>query len=216
MAIMNNGSIFSFKGKIGNLVFCNWKGQTYVRSAPESRKRTKSTLQLGNNSKFKQLQELLSKILPYIRLGFKNYHPEWSSHNSAMSYNLKNAFDEHSKNNNINWSSLSISRGLINPITTFNIEMNLESTSLKVLWTYDEEIVKAFDMENYRCMLLLQPENTEINKVFGLVNGNLISEESQEIYFDKLTPQDIYHVYLAFLSNDGSYQCTDSKYLGKI
>lgn len=216
MAIMNNGNIFSFRGKIGNLVFCNWKGQTYVRTSPEYKKRSKSTLQLGNNSKFKKLQELLSKILPYIRLGFKNYHPEWSSHNSAMSYNLKHAFDEHSKKNSINWSSLAISKGLVNPITTFNIEMNLESNSLTVLWTYDEGMVKTLEMANYRSMLLLQPENTEINKVFGLVNGNLISEGSQEIYFDKLTQHDIYHVYIAFLSNDGSYQCTDSKYLGKI
>ncbi|WP_313368403.1 hypothetical protein [Sphingobacterium mizutaii] len=71
-------------------------------------------------------------------------------------------------------------------------------------------------MDNYRIMILLQPESNGENKIYGMVNGNLLLDKQQELFFRKKNKEAIYHLYIAFLSNDGSYNCTDSMYLGEI
>jgi hypothetical protein len=213
MATAKNGKVQSFTGMVGNLVYCNWKGIPYVRSRPDVRNLKRSRLQVKANSKFKKLQLMLSQILPYIRQGFKNFNKEWTSHNSAMSYNLKHAIVEKDSNFEINWSSFSISRGIENPIIGYTLIVSKGKMIINLQIKVDH--VEKQNIWKYRCMILAYPENPE-NQVFGVVNGSLLDELKHSIHFVKPTENAVYHVYIAFLSNDGSSKSTNSVYLGKV
>jgi len=214
MATAKNGKILPFTGRIGNLVYCNWRGTPYVRTRPNVKNVARSLQQKKLNSRFKHLQYALSKILPYIRVGFRNYNEQWSSHNSAMSYNLNNAMLESESGFQLDWQKFCISHGFENPVIKHRIQVYKKCLIIK--WDLDIDILNKLDRGNYRCMILIYPENTQANPVFGIVNGNFIHDKTQKLSFRRSSEDKVYHIYIAFIANDGSDNCTNSKYLGKI
>lgn len=216
MATLKNGNQIPLNGKVGFFVYSSTKSP--VATNPSQLRLTKDRVfpQNKSDSKFNYLKEYIAEILPYIRLGFKNYHEEWTSYHAAMSYNFKNAIIERESRFELNWEKFSISKGFENPIQDIKIELCDETDSFRIYWDYDKILFNAYNMDNYRIMILLQPESNGENKIYGMVNGNLLLDKQQELFFRKKNKEAIYHLYVAFLSNDGSYNCTDSIYLGKI
>ncbi len=216
MATLRNGNQIPLNGKVGFFVYSSTKSP--VATNPSQLRLTKDRVfpQNKSDSKFNYLKEYIAEILPYIRLGFKNYHEEWTSYHAAMSYNFKNAIIERESRFELNWEKFSISKGFENPIQDIKIELCDETDSFRIYWDYDKILFNAYNMDNYRIMILLQPESNGENKIYGMVNGNLLLDKQQELFFRKKNKEAIYHLYVAFLSNDGSYNCTDSMYLGKI
>ncbi|GEM69092.1 hypothetical protein SMI01S_26980 [Sphingobacterium mizutaii NBRC 14946 = DSM 11724] len=216
MATLKNGNQIPLNGKVGFFVYSSTKSP--VATNPSQLRLTKDRVfpQNKSDSKFNYLKEYIAEILPYIRLGFKNYHEEWTSYHAAMSYNFKNAIIERESRFELNWEKFSISKGFENPIQDIKIELCDETDSFRIYWDYDKILFNAYNMDNYRIMILLQPESNGENKIYGMVNGNLLLDKQQELFFRKKNKEAIYHLYVAFLSNDGSYNCTDSMYLGKI
>lgn len=216
MATLKNGNQIPLNGKVGFFVYSSTKSP--VATNPSQLRLTKDRVfpQNKSDSKFNYLKEYIAEILPYIRLGFKNYHEEWTSYHAAMSYNFKNAIIERESRFELNWEKFSISKGFENPIQDIKIELCDDTDSFRIYWDYDKILFNAYNMDNYRIMILLQPESNGENKIYGMVNGNLLLDKQQELFFRKKNKEAIYHLYVAFLSNDGSYNCTDSMYLGKI
>lgn len=216
MSTLKNGNQIPLNGKVGFFVYSSTKSP--VATNPSQLRLTKDRVfpQNKSDSKFNYLKEYIAEILPYIRLGFKNYHEEWTSYHAAMSYNFKNAIIERESRFELNWEKFSISKGFENPIQDIKIELCDETDSFRIYWDYDKILFNAYNMDNYRIMILLQPESNGENKIYGMVNGNLLLDKQQELFFRKKNKEAIYHLYVAFLSNDGSYNCTDSMYLGKI
>lgn len=216
MATLKNGNQIPLNGKVGFFVYSSTKSP--VATNPSQLRLTKDRVfpQNKSDSKFNYLKEYIAEILPYIRLGFKNYHEEWTSYQAAMSYNFKNAIIERESRFELNWEKFSISKGFENPIQDIKIELCDETDSFRIHWDYDKILFNAYNMDNYRIMILLQPESNGENKIYGMVNGNLLLDKQQGLFFRKKNKEAIYHLYVAFLSNDGSYNCTDSMYLGKI
>ncbi|WP_313368402.1 DUF6266 family protein [Sphingobacterium mizutaii] len=91
MATLKNGNQIPLNGKVGFFVYSSTKSP--VATNPSQLRLTKDRVfpQNKSDSKFNYLKEYIAEILPYIRLGFKNYHEEWTSYHAAMSYNFKNA-----------------------------------------------------------------------------------------------------------------------------
>ena len=216
MATLKNGKQIPLNGKEGFFVYSSTKSP--VATNPSQLRLTKDRVfpQNKSDSKYNYLKEYIAEILPYIRLGFKNYHEEWTSYHAAMSYNFKNAIIERESRFELNWEKFSMSKGFENPIQDIKIELCDETDSFRIYWDYDKILFNAYNMDNYRIMILLQPESKGENKIYGMVNGNLLLDKQQELFFRKKNKEAIYHLYVAFLSNDGSYNCTDSMYLGKI
>ena len=216
MATLKNGNQIPLNGKVGFFVYSSTKSP--VATNPSQLRLTKDRVfpQNKSDSKYNYLKEYIAEILPYIRLGFKNYHEEWTSYHAAMSYNFKNAIIERESRFELNWEKFSISKGFENPIQDIKIELCDETDSFRIYWDYDKILFNAYNMDNYRIMILLQPESNGENKIYGMVNGNLLLDKQQELFFRKKNKEAIYHLYVAFLSNDGSYNCTDSMYLGEI
>lgn len=216
MATLKNGNQIPLNGKVGFFVYSSNKSP--IVPNPSQLRLTKDRVfpQNKSNTKFNYLKDYIAEILPYIRLGFKNYHAGWTSYHAAMSYNFKNAIIEKESRFELNWEKFSISKGFKNPIQDIKIELCDETDSFRIYWDYDKVLYTAYSMNDYRIMILLQPECNGANKIYGMVNGNLLVEKQQELFFRKHNKEAKYHLYVAFLSNDGSYNCTDSMYLGEI
>ena len=216
MATLKNGNQIPLNGKVGFFVYSSNKSP--IATNPSQLRLTKDRIftKKKSDSKFNFLKEYIAEILPYIRLGFKNYHNGWTSYHAAMSYNYKHAIIEKESRFELNWEKFSISRGFENPIQDIKFNLCLDTDSFRISWDYDMVLFNAYAMEDYRIMILLQPEINGPNKIYGMVNGSLLVDRHQQLFFRKQHKNAVYHMYVAFLSNDGSYNCTDSLYLGEI
>jgi len=143
MAISKNGINGTLKGRVGNAVFCNWKGITYVRSLPQpKRKRNRSESTLANQSKFKFIQQHVLNVLALARIGFSYISKNRTAYNSAMSYNLKSAVLSLPERLAVNWETFAFSRDMLNPIYDVRVLPNMGSGSILVKWKVDPEFLK--------------------------------------------------------------------------
>ena len=216
MAIILKEKEGIFSGVLGDFVFCTWKGKNYIRSKPKKSLLKKTVLQQRTISKFKIMQAILNPILPYIRIGFKSYNLNLTSHNNAMSYNLKHAFHENEGEISINWENFKISKGLEQPVEAYQIQMDTDSGILSISWDLNYDTVSKQKMKDFRCMALLISENIASKSIFGILEGENISKGNQLIKIGQKTEDSNYHIYLSFYSNTHREECTDSIYLGKI
>ncbi|WP_156309359.1 DUF6266 family protein [Sphingobacterium endophyticum] len=216
MAIILKDKEGIFSGVLGDFVFCTWKGKTYVRSKPKKSLLKKTKLQERTITKFKIMQTILNPILPYIRIGFKDYNPNLTSHNNAMSYNLMHSFDEKEEQISINWEKFKISKGLENPVEEYQIQLDPNSGILRISWNLNNETVSKHKMKDFRCMAIIISENIVSKSIFGILEGENILKGNQLIKIGQSPEDSNYHIYLSFYSITQQEECTDSINLGKI
>src|SRR5690554_1129397 len=115
MARVIDGVNGSVSGKVGNVVYYNSNGGTYVRSLPTKgqRQQVPTPKQATQRARFAVVQNWLRPILPLIRVGFNEYAPRQTSHNSAMSYNLQHAVIENGDGFEVNPEVFAFSRGFL-------------------------------------------------------------------------------------------------------
>ena len=98
MAILNEGINGGFTGKVGSVIGYRLNGKWVVRGLPKKTKKNKigSAGQKCSRAKFTLIQQFLSVMLPYIRIGFnlEAKRRNISAHNAAKSYNLIHAFKD--------------------------------------------------------------------------------------------------------------------------
>jgi len=218
MAIIRNGVNGSVSGKAGSVVFVHTMQGNYVRSLPKSKKgRKPSAEQLESRARFRLVREKICFILPLVRLGFAQCSPPKRAYDCAMSYNLREAVMKTGDSYAMNWERFMISKGLPNPIISYDIVIDHNSDILHLTWEYDGHIERKYNLRSYHCYVLLYPESHLDNDSF-IVNdtSSALSSMSQELSLVKRPHPVTYHAYAFFFAHDGSNKSTDSKYLGVI
>ncbi|GAA4779375.1 hypothetical protein GCM10023231_02680 [Olivibacter ginsenosidimutans] len=216
MGRVNNGVNGPVSGKVGSVVFCKWKGIDYIRSLPRIKKHRKPTAsQATQRSKFSFMQEKLSPIVPFVRLGFMNYAPNRSGHSSAMSYNLKEAVLEEEHGYQLDHEKFSFSKGVL-PYPK-EAKATLDNGIIRFTWRYDAQDEKESKHHINLTLLLLYPEN-EKHQAWGKRFGNSRYDGYDTIVLKETTckPGAKYHAYIAFFAEDGSNDSSDSVYAGAI
>ncbi len=216
MARVKNGINGTVSGKVGPSVFCKWKDIYYVRSLPRIKKNRKPTSgQRRNQSKFAFMQECLSPIVRFVRLGFMQYAPNRTGHNSAMSYNLRESVIVEDEQYRLDYENFAISRGLPSPVS--HVEIDQEDGQVTIRWQVDTDFRQKHGDRMFRCIALLYPDDgvDRINTA-GVLQDSYLEDGEQIISIAQAPKGAAYHVYLAFLASDGSNISTDSIYLGKI
>lgn len=214
MATIRNGVNGQVTGSLSDVVFCTWKGIPYVRSRPRINKRKKiSAPQRKNRSKFGFIQQQISRVLPYIRIGFINEAIQQSAHNAAMSYNLREATIETDQGYEIDYAHFVFARGHASPITHTHIEA--QEDGYLVQWQYDIEQAKIKDLEYYRSLILFYPQDHS-DSIIGNIVGAYMQDKTDRVVCHPSTHGKQYHAYLAFFKLDGSNQIVDSHYMGQV
>jgi len=91
MAILKQGSLGIFKGKIGALVISKWKDQ-YVGKSKSVRSKKKATVPLlTQQSKFKTASKFLRMVRSVVSFSFQKPPKNMTAMNYAMLYNLKHS-----------------------------------------------------------------------------------------------------------------------------
>jgi len=217
MAISKNGINGSLSGKVGNVVFCKKYGINYARSLPrKNRKKIVSESLASNRSRFKFMQQHVTKLLPVARIGFDYSSVNRSAYNSAMSYNLKSALISTEEGFKMNWEEFAFSRDISNPIYDIKLFQDEETETIHVEWQTDSEFLGKENSELFRCVLMIYPEDIEKSDLNFVLYGNSIQMGKQAILHKKSGEVYFYHVYIAFFSIDVSNRVTNSEYVGRI
>lgn len=91
MAIIKNGILGGFQGKVGPVVGYRLRDQDIMRSVGEGRKAPYTPGELNNQNLFAVSQIWLQPLIGFLRVGFQGYDERYEGFNAAKSYNSKNA-----------------------------------------------------------------------------------------------------------------------------
>ena len=93
MAIIDEGILGGFRGKIGTVVGVSNGGRFYMRSLPRKRKKG-GPGETGNRDKFKLVIDHLAPLKDLVKAGFKGHYTRTGGYRAALSYNRKHAVAE--------------------------------------------------------------------------------------------------------------------------
>jgi hypothetical protein len=88
MARFSNFAMSGMRGKIGNVVFSNWKGIDTAKMHQGIVSNPKTDAQVSNRSRFKLMSIIASLILPALRLTAKEVAKQQSEYNWFVSNNI--------------------------------------------------------------------------------------------------------------------------------
>ena len=91
MAKNTNGILGEISGKVGDVVYTNWKGVPCVRSKPGPRKKKPSPTQLAQQASFRLICKFLHPLGDLLSISFSEQSKKMTAHNAAMQHNLKAA-----------------------------------------------------------------------------------------------------------------------------
>ncbi len=122
-------------GTLGNLVFYNRNGKTYIRTKPGSISNPKSPAQLAQRQRMQLMNAFLRKFSDPIRLTFAAVPKGKAPYQTAMGYNLRNAFTGEYPNQRIDKSKILLSTGSL-PLP-LNASLSLHPEGFVIQWEYD-------------------------------------------------------------------------------
>lgn len=211
MARYKNGINGSFKGKVGTVIGCKWKGIDYMRSLPKAREsRPLSDAELATRKKFAAAHFWLKPIIPFVRVGFKNYTPTVQGFVAAKSYLLKNAitgiFPDYIIDPSLALVSYGDLPGAVDPqavladnVVTFNWEAGSNENGAD---SSDFAMLLAYDTLN----------DTSYHDIAAARRKKGVAV--LELEDDGVSIRDI-ELYIAFISEDRE-RISNSQYLGNI
>ncbi|QZT38497.1 DUF6266 family protein [Halosquirtibacter xylanolyticus] len=150
MAVLFNGILGGFKGKVGSVVGAKWKGIQTMRSLPEVvKRRHKSERCRHDRACFGKAAILMRDALKLVRVGFGVQKKQRTAYVAAMSENRKFFYWEDDQVK-IDFPQIKLSRGNLPRLDHFTIHNDLED-KLVVQWDWHE----SFYLNKVFCDLFL-------------------------------------------------------------
>jgi hypothetical protein len=137
MAILEQGLIGTFTGKMGSLVVSRWKNKYVGKAKPKASSKPGSDIQLDYRSKFTLMGKFLRRFTELIPVGYQNPQVGTTKINDAMSYNLLNSISGVYPNYKVNYANIKLSepgfKGDIDGVESFVLTA-LPQSKLKFTW----------------------------------------------------------------------------------
>lgn len=207
------GIFGAVKGKVGNLVWYTVNGEARVRMAPSKRRGKKTVKEKANTGKFAKVQEFLSPISDYLKIGYKDYGTKTGGYKGAVSYALQNAIAGEYPEQFVDPEKVRVCGGELHfPISAAVV---LDNSVLRFTWsTEDGENGNAYDQV---FMLAYAPAvgKTGRTHVCGQPTGAFRIAGVDELLLSPGKKTIDYHVYMGFVARDRSCQA-HSLYLGVV
>lgn len=206
MAIIRNGILGGFKGKVASVVGYNLKGQDIMRGVADPRSVPSTENELKNQNKFAVTQPWLQALTPFLRVGFKDYDPKFEGFNAAKSYNNKNAVKEGASGFYVDPALALVSYGDMDQAAEASASSESANT-VTFKWeggnfAYDDRaMVVVYDIEGGKAEHDTAAANVQ-KKQFVFQLNHMFSGKQV-------------HVYLAFVSEDRKRR-SNSQYLGIV
>ena len=143
MAILQQGSLGVFTGKIGALVISKWKSKYVGKSKPKKSSKEATVLQLTQQAKFKIAGSFMRMFRSEVNFSFQKPPKNMTAMNYAMWYNLHHAIDGVYPDFTLNYSNVKLSKPADYSTEIdngFNVAVTVEGNKMKVTWEEDELI----------------------------------------------------------------------------
>ncbi|WP_316817387.1 DUF6266 family protein [Pedobacter nyackensis] len=209
MARIKNGILGGFSGKVGTVVGYNLGDESHMRALP--RRHAKFTEnELLNMAKFKLVQDHLTPLKDFLRVGFKDYGTKMGGYRSAISYTRKIALVSDDAGFYIDPALLKVSGGnlpqAVNPVAIFEDPMHVK-------FTWDITNISSEYRADQAMLLIYDVSDRAV--ITYILSGNFRSSGSQTVEIPNTFKGKEVDVYIGFVAADRSKQ-SDSQYLGKI
>ncbi|MBB6502712.1 DUF6266 family protein [Pedobacter cryoconitis] len=141
MAILKQGSIGVFTGKIGALVIVKWKDKYVGKSKPKSTSKKATVLLDTQQSKFRIAGKFLRMVKSVVPFSFQKVPKNMTAMNYAMLYNLKHSIKGAYPDFALDFAQVKLSEPA--DYTTeidngFNVSGTASGKKIKISWEEDE------------------------------------------------------------------------------
>ena len=209
MGTIKQGILGGFSGKVGTVVGSSWKGLSYMRGQAQSVKNPRTAKQMAQRDKFALALSFIRPIQSFIKVGFKTYAVHQSEFNAAMSYTLKNAIKGTYPSFTIDYAQAMVSRGsLAKPL---NIQKQNNDNEIAVSWQDNSGTANALDTD----FAMIMAYNADKQEAVYDMTSTCRGDEGSSLRYPSDWVGDTAHVYLAFVSEDGTL-VSDSEYVGSM
>ncbi|WP_285010694.1 DUF6266 family protein [Pedobacter faecalis] len=210
MGIIKNGLHGEVTGKVGNLVYYTRKGKNVARTIgvnlnPPTEK------QLASRQQVELMSPLLSKLLPFINVGFapEILGKDLNCFNEAMSYNRRHALQGGYPNATVAYDRLRVSQGTLLPAQ--DPAVTQVSAGLEFSWAVDTEL--SWERSSDQVMMLAYfPETGDSYLSFF---GNRREAGRDLLVIPDALQGSYMEVYISFVSADRK-ATANSTYLGNF
>lgn len=207
MAIIKDGILGGFSGKVGTVVGVKKGNEYYMRSLP--RKRTKFTeKELINQAKFKLVQDYLKPIKGLLTVGYNGYFTKTGGYRAAIAYTRKHALVADDAGFYIDPALFRISGGDLEQ--AISPQVAVENTRLKFSWENAAGTVNSADQ-----LLVLVYDYQKHEALSVVFNGGYRSARSFSLDIPSEFSGKEVDIYIGFMAADRSKQ-SDSQYLGRV
>ena len=138
MAIISNGILGSFSGKVGSVIGGSWRGIQYIRSLPKKVKRVPTEKMLNQQAKFSLVMSFVNPLRDFLK---ENYEDEKIRHmtsaNLLSSHILRNAVQGNLPEIKLNYSKIIISKGSVEQI--IEIRSEKAENAIMVNWAAEDK-----------------------------------------------------------------------------
>lgn len=198
MGSIKQGLLGGVSGKVGNIVGYRRKGKDLVRVQAASISDAKTPKQLKQRQKVATVMEFLKPILPFIRIGYKNYAQGRTAYNTATSFLLKRCLTENEKGEaEINYRRVMVSIGFLLP--AMDATATYSEHRMTFAWTDNSGTGNAESTDT--AMLLVHNKEKGANVYH--TNAALRSDSTATLALPKDWEGDTLVAYLSFVSADG-------------
>lgn len=209
MGIINKGILGPVSGTVGTVIGGSWKGISYLRSQPASRRTNFSIRQLEQQAKFALVMKFLQPMTPLLTVSFRDYAVEMSGFNNAMRYTLLNAITGTYPAFDIDYNRALVSRGdlpnALNPSAASTV-----AGTVTYQWQDNSGVGKAQPTDAGILVVYCPSRNQCIYTTAGAVR----STESGSIAVAAFSGLEV-QTYIGFISTDGK-SIASSFYTGQI
>jgi len=199
MAVINQGILGGFSGKVANVVGTSWKGIAVMKALPLSVANPRTAAQVAQRTKMAACVAMLQPILSQV---IKPLNDRFAGKMSGFNYALQASIDAFDNSGVLRTpGNFKISRAANKAQLVDAIAAESKITKVKCTWTSDAG--KGYALGSDKCFLVGYCEE----KGSFAVSTSAVRSAGQaylEFPDDDVEPGDTVHVWMAFLRADGT------------
>ena len=202
MAQLKDGKI---TGLVGEVVGFERNGKNYLRSAPV-RTAPATEAELKNRHLLELVSQWLKPLTPFIRKGFRNYHPNYEGFSAAMAVNYREALQKNGFESFLDPTLAKVSSG--------DLEL---PENLQALLSPGKQLDFHWDIalnQGPRDRIMLLAYDPDNRQAFFDNSGPIRYKGTARLSLADAAPGS-FHIYAAFVAEDGTRQ-SESEYLGSV
>jgi hypothetical protein len=202
------GIMGDVSGKVGTVVGAKWRGKSYLRSKPDTKKNAKrSNTQLAQQAKFSVARTFLHGMKDLLEIDYKTTAIGLTDQNKALAHMLKNAIGGTYPDYSIIYNKVMVSEGNLH--NAFDAKAAATKDAVQFTWTNNSDISNGKETDQILMVAYCPEFNCTVYRI-----GAARSTGTDTLQMPGLGGK-LVHTWMSFISTDGG-NIASSRYTGEI